>query len=1640
MATANALRIVIEAVDRARPVLKSVRKELSRFEREVQRSLKRAFSVGAKAAAAALLALTTSVVAFGGNFEQSMANVRAITGATAVEFVQLGDAAKEMGRTTVFSASEAAKALELLGLAGFNVKESIAALPGVLALAASTGVDLAESTSIVAEAVRAFGLAAAESSRVADVFSKTITSTNTDLLTFREAFKFVAPVAATAGAQIEEVSAAIGQLANFGIKGSIAGTALRNAYIALQDPMVATKQAFRELGLAQATGVDGTVSLTQALEILAQKGASTAQVIELFGKRSGPAIQALRIGGVDALRDLTAALQAAEGAAKRAADVRLDTLFGDFKLFTSKIEGLAIDVFEKSIGPLFRTVVQAINKGLDQIAKANVGDKIRDGLLSVVDAIPRMLAFAEPFITFLEYAAKFIAEFGASITRAIDMIPGPIQQIGLIGFFMLGLRGKAAVLFAIAAMDKLGNAFGELHARTGAFSSALESLDLEGMEAETLVTSLDTVGRQMELLTQRSATFGDALKSSLGLRGASADAGKRAEELAKLSEKMAEILRLRGERGDFSLDVDIAPIEARLASVRGQLDGLRKKVDAFREAGAGASIADQSELSRINETIAPLARAEKALQSVVSAQRQVRTEIKATDYSGATKGLIEAAQEGRKALRAMFHRADITKAQLEAEKSFEAFVENLRAMNLEALERMRKDETLSARERGAIAQEFFKKLGERQAQLTRYTLANLDEQLAATAENTRERMMLEQAINEKQQQFREIFRDRTIADLQDILKAEVLAQRERAAIAAFRQDEITNVHALSARERELIERELTARLNTENEKYRQFTVAQLVALTDDHNTQAGERLIAERILAQRLKETDGEWFTFFRAGLTDQIAQFDGARVAMVKLGAEAANKIQGVLSDSLVAVFKGRVDMMRNIWRDFARDMVDTFREAVAKMIANRALQSLVGQGAGAGQFFTAGTAGLAAAGVGLGVASAGVQSGSPAIAAAGGGITGAAAGAQFGPWGILAGAGIGALLGGITAAVEKSKQEARKAREEQERIAALDFANSTLVPIRFALMDAAASVAQFKADLDAANNGVDEITESIADMTKNADDLAGSFKAFRGLSENANVELQNLFDGSGAGFADMAASAQGNIENMRFLLGPVLASAIRESEVGVENLAERIELQMRTTGTIVGGVMDNFAAAVDSLKARVSGLKAEIERIAKIRDDAAAAITGDIRQIRLEGQSAGERFATFGGELDSAMARLAVIDRMDSAAITDDIIAERQTLTDEVRNLVRAQLDTGIDLIGTVEGLRSEQAALLGDQAEIIAKLNDPLLTISEQTDLTQQLDDNRNEVAKLQPQLDAATAAIQAAGLDSTTTVDALRNAAVAKLESVKTTNDSFYERALALYESQLAAALLQFKELQTVASRVSLLQAGVFSLVDQGIDAQQARLEAQRGVVAGAEEQLKASEKAQSLLGAFSELANRAPELQGDVGERVRASLSELGPIFEQGIAKLEARAAGKQGEDIGLGLRTAIANLDLFGIDEGVTAGQLSETELARFFDALLFELKSPPTLDEMIAPDIVLAGQATAGTGPQAIAQSERRIEVTTPITINIDTVRAGMTVDEFVATGTQALRSNLGNFSTEVSRAISRDGSITTRQTGRAI
>jgi len=396
------------------------------------------FSAGVKQTGQTLTrTLTVPIVGVGSamlktaaDFERAMNQVGAVTGATGEEFNMLREQAKELGRTTKFTATQAAEGMNFLAMAGFETSQIMTAMPGVLNLASAGAMDLATASDIASNILTGFNMDAEDMARVVDVMAKTFTSSNTNLMQLGTAMSFVAPVAAGFGVSMEETSAIIGMLSDAGIQASRAGTTLRGI-------MVQLGEASKELGFSMNDSNGQMRPMADLLDELIAKSGGTQNAIDMFGQRAGPGLVALLQQGTTKLRDFETALKDSGGTAKEIAERQMQGLSGALTEARSALEGMLISFADIGILSGAEKLVDKVTAKIRQFT--NASDETKQNIVKLL----AVLAGVGPALLIIAAALKAVAVGMALVSSPVFLIIAGITA--LVGAFLYMLDNWEAV-------------------------------------------------------------------------------------------------------------------------------------------------------------------------------------------------------------------------------------------------------------------------------------------------------------------------------------------------------------------------------------------------------------------------------------------------------------------------------------------------------------------------------------------------------------------------------------------------------------------------------------------------------------------------------------------------------------------------------------------------------------------------------------------------------------------------------------------------------------------------------------------------------------------------------------------------------------------------------------------------------------------------------------------------------------------------------------------------------------------------------------------------------------------------------------------------------------------------------------------
>lgn len=416
--------------------LKSAEGEASNFGSKI----KSGFGTIAKVGGALMTVTTGAMVGFGKSavsagleFDKAMSQVAATMGKSVDEIQELRDFAQDMGATTAFSATEAAEALNYMALAGYDAETSMMMLPNVLNLAAAGDMELARASDMVTDAQTALGLSLEDTNVMVDQMAKISSTTNTSVAQLGDALLTVGGNAKVVKGGTAELTAVLGALADNGIKGSEAGTHLRNILLAMNPTTDKAANAWEQLGVKAYDSQGNMRNLEEIFMDLDKAMAGmteqekTAMKSAMFNKTDLAAVNALLATSADRWDDINFAAENAAGSADAMAKTQLDNLAGDVTLFKSALEGAKIAVSD-GLTPSLRDFVQLGTDGLSRLtialkeggltgAMEELGNFIGDGLGMLMEKIPELLGAGGTLL-------------GTILDSVMDILPDALGKIG----------------------------------------------------------------------------------------------------------------------------------------------------------------------------------------------------------------------------------------------------------------------------------------------------------------------------------------------------------------------------------------------------------------------------------------------------------------------------------------------------------------------------------------------------------------------------------------------------------------------------------------------------------------------------------------------------------------------------------------------------------------------------------------------------------------------------------------------------------------------------------------------------------------------------------------------------------------------------------------------------------------------------------------------------------------------------------------------------------------------------------------------------------------------------------------------------------------------------------------------------------
>lgn len=361
--------------------------------KQIERSGKAIAGVGTnltKTVTAPIAGIGVASVKLAADFEKGMSTVQSISGATGTDLEMLSKKAKEMGLKTKYSASESAEAFKYMAMAGWKAGEMADGIEGVMYLAGATGEDLAGTSDIVTDALTAFGMQAKDTNKFVDVLAQTANKSNTSVSMLGESFKYVAPVAGALKFNAQDVSTALGLMANSGIKASSAGTALRSLFTRMAKPTKESQTAMDALGISLTDSQGNMKSLDTIMRETRKSFAGLTEsqkaqyAAALAGKTGMSGLLAIVNSADSDFNELSTAIYNSDGACKKMYDTANNNLSGQLTILKSTVEGIGISFGERLL-PYIKQGTEFIQRLADKfnsLTKAQQDTIIKVGLIA----------------------------------------------------------------------------------------------------------------------------------------------------------------------------------------------------------------------------------------------------------------------------------------------------------------------------------------------------------------------------------------------------------------------------------------------------------------------------------------------------------------------------------------------------------------------------------------------------------------------------------------------------------------------------------------------------------------------------------------------------------------------------------------------------------------------------------------------------------------------------------------------------------------------------------------------------------------------------------------------------------------------------------------------------------------------------------------------------------------------------------------------------------------------------------------------------------------------------------------------------------------------------------------------------------
>lgn len=548
-----------------------------------------AFSTGFKA----LSRFTKDAILNSMSFDATMSEVKAVGQMTEEQFNSVRDTAVELGRTTKFTAQEAAQGLYYMAIAGWDANEMIAGIPAVLDLAAASGEDLGTTSDIVTDAMEAFGLGASDTAHFVDVLAAAASNSNTTVGMMGEAFKYVGPVAGTLGYSINDVALGMGLLANQGIKASQAGTSLRQVFSSLIDPSEDGSKAMEDFGLSLYDSNGGIKSFKTLMsdfrQLFVDSGFDVAggqmdryreklselsdqldsgkisaeeysqqvseitkpmgnadfleKMTDIFGTRGLTSVLALMKASEESWNQLSESIANSDGMADLMAGTMLDNLKGDITLMQSALQGLQQLIMDSGFTDGLRNFIKDITTELGELAKTfNEGGLA--GMFNnlskwLIDGITETLTSDE----FSEGAGQFGKALGDFVGKLVNTLVTSAPEL-LSGLFEAGMNlagGLVEGLFSGLFGTQEGSMKYFMDKTQDEQKKAIDEANKTATQAQGIVSYMDSLVQKYGEAAKNTEEWASAMKNLQDLMPDVSDAmSKPVESLGEMVGNMKE--------------------------------------------------------------------------------------------------------------------------------------------------------------------------------------------------------------------------------------------------------------------------------------------------------------------------------------------------------------------------------------------------------------------------------------------------------------------------------------------------------------------------------------------------------------------------------------------------------------------------------------------------------------------------------------------------------------------------------------------------------------------------------------------------------------------------------------------------------------------------------------------------------------------------------------------------------------------------------------------------------------------------------------------------------------------------------------------------------------------------------------------